>query len=148
MSQKFIPLFPPFLNAKSNGGAVFALQMLLHTLGYGEGVNINGLLIGKTVKAVKKLQEALGFSGSDKDGNFGPGTRAALNKQKGIDVNAIPYTSALGPTCWHSPGTKPQEWPLKKQEPPPCDWGIPPHSSIPGADEMYSDPKEHDDSGT
>ena len=35
------------------------------------------------------LQESLGLSGGDVDGNFGPGTRTALLENRGFNANAI-----------------------------------------------------------
>lgn len=99
-------LFPPYLNEGSSGDAVFALQMLLNMLDSEFPVELNGSHVGRSVEAVKRLQQnKLGFTGDDVDGNFGPGTRQALRQQMGIDVEAIPRpkTQILLYTKWTGP---------------------------------------------
>jgi len=75
-------LFPPFLNVGSSGAAVDVLHILLHGLGFGEGVVRDEDYGDATVAAVKKLQEDLGFPEAERDGNFGPATRVALHHVK------------------------------------------------------------------
>jgi peptidoglycan hydrolase-like protein with peptidoglycan-binding domain len=80
-------LFPPFLNADSDGAAVDALHILLCALGYGGEIKRDRNYGKMTVAAVKRLQHHLGIN---EDGNFGPETRAALKAKMGIDVELIP----------------------------------------------------------
>lgn len=83
-------LFPPFLNVGSSGAAVDVLHILLHAMGYGEGIIRDGQYGEATAAAVKKLQEDLGFPEAERDGNFGPATRSVLSQINGIDIDAIP----------------------------------------------------------
>ena len=99
-------LFPPFLNAGSYGDAVTVLQILLIVIDPEcHGLEVTGIHAGWSVKAVKRLQIRLGFTGKDVNGNFGPGTRAALKEELGMDVDCVPvpksvlvdYTQWMGP---------------------------------------------------
>ncbi len=95
--------FPPYLEEGSTGEAVDDLNVILCMLGYGEGLVRDSAFGPMTVAAVKRLQEAIGFGGDDVDGKFGPGTRAALKAQTGIDVSLVPATRRAA-TYWFGAG--------------------------------------------
>ncbi|MBI2112849.1 hypothetical protein HYT52_04900 [Candidatus Woesearchaeota archaeon] len=59
------------------------------------GFEVDGDYEPKMAESVKELQWRLGFVGDVVDGNFGPGTRAQLDKDFFIDVGSIPS----GPGC-------------------------------------------------
>ena len=110
-------LFPPFLNEGSFGDAVLVLQMLLNMLDPEFSVELNGTHSGRSVEAVKRLQQnRLDLEGEDVDGNLGPGTRQALRQKLGIDVEAIPWHKAQtqGYTQWCGPNHEGiKRWPLE-----------------------------------
>ena len=97
-------LFPPYLDVGSCGTHVDVLHAILCCRGYGEGIERDGDYGDMTVTAVKELQEDLGFEGDDLDGNFGPKTRRALKKYRGLDVDAIPFSEEYDlDNTWRSP---------------------------------------------
>ena len=63
-------------------------------------VTVNGVYGPHTANAVRKLQEHIGFTGNDVDGNFGPGTRAKLYEEVGVDVSVILASAFTGKTTW------------------------------------------------
>ncbi|MBI4155666.1 MAG: peptidoglycan-binding protein [Candidatus Zambryskibacteria bacterium] len=92
--------FPPYLNKGSRdiypGGPVHFLGRLLIALRAAvPGFEVDGDYGPKMAESVKELQWRLGFVGDVVDGNFGPGTRAQLDKDFFIDVGSIPS----GPGC-------------------------------------------------
>lgn len=106
------PLFPPYLNLGSYGGAVDVLHMLLEVLGHGEGI-VPDLQYGEVTSArVRDLQS--GLVGIESDGNFGPATRAALKDQRGLDVDAISWAPQNGVTFWFDPEGTNRIWPEHK----------------------------------
>jgi peptidoglycan hydrolase-like protein with peptidoglycan-binding domain len=101
-------LFPPYLDAGSEGAAVDWLQTMLYALGcVALPIERNGEYGQETVEAVRNLQYELGFTDvKDLDGNFGSATREALKQHKGIDVDAIPLPAgeiSLRQTTWIGP---------------------------------------------
>jgi len=115
-------LFPPYLNLGSSGAAVDALHILLHAMGYGEGIVRDGDYGEATAAAVKKLQEDLGFPEAERDGNFGPATRSALSQINGINVDEIPApeydfdTFDADETEWIGSDGEKQTWPPNDDE--------------------------------
>jgi peptidoglycan hydrolase-like protein with peptidoglycan-binding domain len=118
-------LYPPWLNAGSEGSAVADLQLRLNALltyynlaaDLFEGIfpiPVSGKYDSSTRVAVSALQGWLGFSGADADGHFGQGTRRLLADRIGVDFNSIPATPGQG-TLWfgpdHKAGDSPSKWP-------------------------------------
>lgn len=94
MSDK--KLFPEFLNKGSKGPPVSLLQTLLLDRSIGTGaLMVDGEYGDETARAVQELQEDLDV---EPDGNFGPETREAMQRQTGFDINAIPASVFVGET--------------------------------------------------
>ena len=91
-------LFPEYLNQGSSGGAVYMLEIILIAMGFAPGTFPTGRYTDSTAEAVKRLQESLGFTGTDIDGNFGPATRKALREKTGLHVNDIPIEALTAET--------------------------------------------------
>lgn len=95
--------FPEYLNQGSDGRAVTLLQLMLLFAGYNPRIIPDGDYGKETAEGVKLLQRSLGLAKDDVDGHFGPKTRAALLKNRSIDINNIPVnafsrvTVAVGP---------------------------------------------------
>lgn len=99
-----IPLFPPYLNAKtadglrSHGAAVTALQKAINIVngvmmsGDKPKLEESGIYDDSTEERVLYLQEWLGFTGNDVDGNFGPATRERLIAHAQININNLTCT--------------------------------------------------------
>ena len=108
MSEKSYPLFPPYLNRGSVGGAVDTLHVILEAFGFGEGI-VPDLQYGETTAArVADMQRWLEV---EADGNFGPATRAALKAKTRCDVNAISWAPQDGVTVFNDEHVIPQVWP-------------------------------------
>jgi hypothetical protein len=100
---KIVGLFPPFLDAGSEGPPVTLLHLWLIHDGYGTGkIDLDGTYGPVTVAAVKELQRDLGV---EDDGNFGSETRARYEEAFGfgIQINDIPATAFQGKTKWAGP---------------------------------------------
>lgn len=85
-------LLPPYLNAGSKGPAVVILQLWLYSE-FGLSAHDMGLMVDGeygpiTVGVVMRLQDKLGFTDAELDGNFGPKTRAAIKEKWGHDLEA------------------------------------------------------------
>ena len=92
-------MFPgEYLDQGSEGGAVVLLQLFLLFGDYNHKIIADGDYGEETATGVKRLQEELQFKGDDIDGNFGPQTRAALLRQRNIDINAITVINFTQPT--------------------------------------------------
>ncbi len=100
-------IFPPYLDRGSHGAAVVVLQLILLSISVKNRPLSRRVTLGEydvdTADDVRVLQAQLGFRGSDVDGNFGPGTRAALKAQMGIDVDAMTTELFVGATYYRSP---------------------------------------------
>jgi peptidoglycan hydrolase-like protein with peptidoglycan-binding domain len=76
-----------------------------------EGLMITGEYNDLTAESVRLMQAALGV---EQDGHCGPATRAALKEQRGINLDAIPYTDGAAKTHWFGEGADPENgsiWP-------------------------------------
>lgn len=106
---EFRSLYPPFLNLGSEGSAVRHLEGLLADLFFDSRTG-TGVMAGSLVEAVKKLQESLGFTDDDVDGQFGPGTRAAFEGRHHISINSIP-AGPMDRTHWFNDDGDQGIWP-------------------------------------
>ncbi len=105
------------MNIGSRGVAVRALQTLLYSLNCVQGWQNPGIYDEETANAVGKLQLKLGLKGRAVDQNFGRGTRRALKRHLGIDVDLIPrecyQTRHDRPDRWMAPDGQMYSWPMK-----------------------------------
>ncbi len=111
------PLFPPYLQEGSVGTQVIALQAyLLGTFPQSEGLSpleVTGVYDQVTTAYTVLLQRKLGFTGEDLDGKFGPKTREALRKQRGVDFDKFKVEQRfLDGTVYVGPDGK-LTWPEK-----------------------------------
>jgi len=109
--------FPPYLNQGSKRAAVAGLKMLLSRRGF--LILVPGRICTEydeaTAQAVQDLQRYCELRGDDIDGNFGPITREAYEKEFGIspEDEIQSWLAALsGDTEWLGPDHEGyQTWP-------------------------------------
>jgi len=116
MEKKFVPLLPEHLNAGSKRSAVEWFVQWAHSERYLQAWQAVSLTIEEQFeKAVRNLQEKLGYEGDKVDGNLGPGTREDAQTKLGIRFDDIPMLPGQI-TFWRHPDDKPEdefrEWSL------------------------------------
>lgn len=104
-----VRLYPSeYMAEGSKGPGVRLLQLMLKARGSdrGQPIGVTGEYCAETREAVRKLQSALGFGGSECDGRFGPATRKRFAQQFGIDVSLLTSEQFVGPTLCRDPSVK------------------------------------------
>ena len=89
-------LFPKYLDKGSKGPAVAMLQVLLVARGYNDdNIIVDGDYGDATAEGVRQLQEEFSL---EEDGHFGPNSRAALQSDSDVNVDALDAELFVGET--------------------------------------------------